>query len=135
MVCILEMTYILFYFFTGGSLCAVSVHGNLICSGYSSGAVVIWEGDGESAKSYRQLITTTDSQGQKPQAASTAINSTLCVAGFDNGKLIFGLNLFHRQLGDRLWLGDKLPSFNVLSILRQPSGQQLNNALNFFVFS
>lgn len=64
----------------------------MICSGYSSGAVVIWEGDGASGTSYRELITTTDSQGQRPQVASTAIYNTLCAAGFDNGTLIFGLD-------------------------------------------
>ena len=74
------------YFSIGGSLCAVSVYRDLICSGYSSGAVVIWEGDVESTSSYRELVTTTvGSQGQKPQVASTAIHDTLCAAGFDNG--------------------------------------------------
>ena len=75
----------MFIFPTGGSLCAVSVHENLICSGYSSGAVVVWEGDGENVSSYRELITTVDSQRQKPQVTSTAINNSLCAAGFDNG--------------------------------------------------
>ena len=74
------------YFSTGGSLCAVSVYRDLVCAGYSSGAVVVWEGDAESASSYRELVTTTvDSQGQQPQVASTAIHDTLCTAGFDNG--------------------------------------------------
>lgn len=70
---------------TGGSLCAVSVHRNLICSGYSSGAVVIWQGDDENISSYRELMTTADTQGHKPQVTSTAIHSTLCAAGYDNG--------------------------------------------------
>ena len=75
-----------YIFSTGGSLCAVSVYRDLICSGYSSGAVVIWEGDAKSASSYRELVTTTvDSQAQKPQVTSTAIHDTLCAAGFDNG--------------------------------------------------
>lgn len=86
-VCYIFTVYLLkkLYFSTGGSLCAVSVHGDLICSGYSSGAVVIWEGDGKSASSYMELVTTVDSQRQKPQVASTAIHNTLCAAGFDNG--------------------------------------------------
>ena len=63
----------------------MSVHGDLICSGYSSGAVVLWEGDVGSASSYRELVTTVDSQRQKPQVTSTAIHDTLCAAGFDNG--------------------------------------------------
>ena len=64
----------------------MSVHGDLICSGYSSSAVVIWEGNAESASSYRELVTATvDSQRQKPHVASTAIHNTLCAAGFDNG--------------------------------------------------
>ena len=71
----------------------MSVHGNLICSGYSSGAVVIWEGDRESGIRYRELITTTDSQGQKRQIVSTAISNTWCAAGFENGTLV----LFHLQ--------------------------------------
>ena len=63
----------------------MSVHGNLICSGYSSGAVVIWEGDGKNIVCYRELITTVDAQGQKPQVASIAVHNTLCAVGFDNG--------------------------------------------------
>lgn len=63
----------------------MSVHENLICSGYSSGAVVIWEGDKENISSYRELMTTAETQGHRPQVTSTAICSTLCVAGFDNG--------------------------------------------------
>ena len=75
-----------YIFSTGGSLCAVSVYRDLICSGYSSGAVIIWEGDAKSSSSYRELVTTTvDSQVQKPQVTSTAIHDTLCAAGFDNG--------------------------------------------------
>ena len=73
------------YFSTGGSLCAVSVHGDLICSGYSSGAIVIWKGSVDGASSYRELDTTDDTQRQKPLVASTAIHKTLCTAGFDNG--------------------------------------------------
>lgn len=73
------------YFSTGGSLCAVSVHGDLVCSGYSSGAVVIWKGSVDGVSSYRELDTTDDTQRQKPQVASTAIHNALCAAGFDNG--------------------------------------------------
>ncbi|KAJ7333901.1 regulation of transcription factor catabolic process [Desmophyllum pertusum] len=69
----------------GGSLCAVAVHENLICSGYSSGAVVIWEGDGKNILRFRELITTVDTQGQKPQVSSIAVHNTLCAVGFDNG--------------------------------------------------
>lgn len=71
----------------GGGLCAVSVHGNFICSGYSSGAVVVWEGDAENVSSYRELISSdsVNSQRQRVHVTSTTINQKLCVAGFDNG--------------------------------------------------
>lgn len=74
----------------GGSLCAVSIDRNSICSGYSNGAVVIWETDSYkeniSSYSYRQLMTSNDTQTEhKPQVTSTAIYRTLCVAGFKNG--------------------------------------------------
>ena len=63
----------------------MSIHQDLICSGYSSGAVVVWEtGDRDNNLSYRELMTP-DSQGNKPQVTSTAVNSTLCTAGFNNG--------------------------------------------------
>jgi len=75
----------------------VSVHGNLICSGYSSGAVVSWEEDKENISSYRELTTTAETQGHKPQVTSTAIHSTLCAAGFDNGNCAFGSLLLSRQ--------------------------------------
>ena len=63
----------------------MSIHQDLICSGYSSGAVVVWEtGDRDNNVSYRELMTP-DSQGIKPHVTSTAVNSTLCTAGFNNG--------------------------------------------------
>ena len=63
----------------------MSIHQDLICSGYSSGAVVVWEtGDRNNNVSYRELMTP-DSQGIKPHVTSTAVNSTLCTAGFNNG--------------------------------------------------
>ena len=76
----------------------MSVYKDLICSGYSSGAVVIWEGDAESTSTYRELVTSTvDSQGQKPQVASTAIHHTLCAAGFDNGIINLMCLFCHQQ--------------------------------------
>ena len=78
----------------GGSLCAVSVDKNLICSGYSNGAVIIWEADKENISncSYRQLIITENTQtGYKPPVTSTAIYRTLCAAGFENGNIILSI--------------------------------------------
>ena len=63
----------------------MSIHQDLICSGYSNGAVVVWEtGDRDNNVSYRELMTP-DSQGNKPQVTATAVNSTLCTSGFNNG--------------------------------------------------
>ncbi|EDO39658.1 predicted protein [Nematostella vectensis] len=77
----------------GGSLSAVGMSNSLVCAGYSTGTVLLWDFEGHDGPSYKLMDPLIDGQ-ERPCVTATCISNGLCAAGFENGRVNIWQNMF-----------------------------------------